>query len=136
MLAACEPRASSGRIHIRDVLPGVVETISQSSEQHTAVTGLSTGLIELDNITTGLQPGDLIVIAARPGMGKSALGANIALHAALAPEQRHVTFFSLEMSKEQLVRRMACGEAHVSLGKASRGKLSPIELQHLDEKAQ
>lgn len=83
------------------------------------VTGLSTGFTELDAKTAGLQPTDLIVIAARPACGKSALAVNIAQHVALT--QAGVALFSLEMSKEQLVFRMVCAQARIDGARARTG---------------
>ena len=100
------------------------------------MTGVPTGFIDLDRITAGLQPSDLVVIAARPSMGKTALALNIAAYAAMeADPQVGVAFFSLEMSKEQLVLRMLCSEARVDGSKARAGYLGERDFPKLAEAA-
>jgi replicative DNA helicase len=96
------------------------------------VTGVPTGFLDLDRITAGLQPSDLVIIAARPSMGKTALALNIAGYAATQADPRvGVAFFSLEMSKEQLVLRMLCSEARVDSAKARNGRLSADDFTKL-----
>ena len=88
-------------------------------ENREMVTGVPSGFIDLDRITAGFQPSDLVIIAARPSMGKTALALNIAAYAAMdADPPVGVAFFSLEMSKEQLVLRMMCSEARVDSARA------------------
>ena len=84
------------------------------------VTGIETGLEDLDNMTSGLQAGELIVIAARPSLGKTALALNIAAHAAIK-NRKVVGMFSLEMSKESLVIRLLCSEARIDSHKLRTG---------------
>jgi len=84
------------------------------------VTGVETGLVDLDNMTSGLQAGELIVIAARPSLGKTALALNIAAHAAIE-KGKVVGMFSLEMSKESLVIRLLCSEARIDSHKLRTG---------------
>ncbi|MCX6998000.1 MAG: replicative DNA helicase [Kiritimatiellaeota bacterium] len=89
------------------------------------ITGLATGFADVDRLTQGLQPGDLVILAARPSMGKTSLGLNIAENVALMRDAKHaVAVFSLEMSAEQLVRRMICSRARVSMFKLSGGYVS------------
>ncbi len=83
--------------------------------QASALTGLSSGFIDLDRLTAGLQPSDLIVIAARPSMGKTALALNVAMHVATLPGNPGVAFFSLEMGADQLGLRLLCSEARVDV---------------------
>ena len=87
------------------------------------VTGVPTGFVDLDKLTAGLQPSDLIIVAGRPSMGKTAFCLNIAEYAALRADCG-VAVFSLEMSKEQLVLRMLCSEARVDLAKVRTGHLT------------
>lgn len=87
--------------------------------------GVPTGIREFDKITCGLQRGDLIIIAARPSMGKTAWAVNIAAHVS-TKLRRTVAFFSLEMGKEQLIDRMVCGEANVNLQQQRAGMLSDL----------
>lgn len=88
----------------------LAETLTQKKQ---LVTGLPTGFIDLDTLTSGLQPSDLIIVAGRPSMGKTSLAIDIALHAG-GEKKIPIAFFSMEMSKEQLVQRMLCSEAHVN----------------------
>ena len=97
-------RDSSGFVPIRQIVINAIEKIEYASHIKGNVTGLSTGFTDLDNRTAGFQNSDLILIAARPSMGKTALVLNIAQHLALK-ENRCVAIFSLEMSKEQLTNR-------------------------------
>jgi replicative DNA helicase len=94
------------------------------------VTGLSTGFRELDYVTAGLQKSDLVIIAARPSMGKTSLCLNIGEHVALR-EGKTVAIFSLEMSKEQLVQRMICSQAEVNAHRLRLGMLPDTAWQRL-----
>src|SRR5208337_5361910 len=92
-------------------------------EKKQAVTGVPTGFTELDKITSGLQPSDLIIVAGRPSMGKTAFCLNIAAHASIE-KQKTVAFFSLEMSKEALGLRLLGSEARVDAHRLRTGHLS------------
>ncbi len=108
---------------IGEVLREHIGTLEKLQDpKHGLVTGLSTGFKELDKRTTGMHPSELIVIAGRPGMGKSAFAAAIARHVALE-EGKAVGLFSLEMSKEQLVERLLCSEARINLLRLRGGHL-------------
>ena len=96
------------------------------------LTGVPTGYTDLDSMTSGLQKSDLIIIAARPPQGKTALGLNIAAHAAIR-EGKTVAIFSLEMSKEQLVMRLFASEARVNMQNVNHGTPSSQELLKLAE---
>jgi replicative DNA helicase len=107
---------------LRDLLTENMETVEKLYEQGENVTGLPTGFADLDNITAGLQSSNLVIIAARPAMGKSALALTIAQNVAV--DQRiPVVIFSLEMSKHELVQRLMCSEARVDSSRLRRGKL-------------
>ncbi|HXQ21251.1 MAG TPA: replicative DNA helicase, partial [Candidatus Acidoferrales bacterium] len=97
---------------IRDIMVDSMKAIEQLYERKELVTGVPTGFLDFDRMTAGLQPSDLVVVAGRPSMGKTAFALNIAQYAALNA-QLGVAVFSLEMSKEQLVLRMLCSEARV-----------------------
>ncbi len=113
-----------------------LKLIERLYENKELVTGVPTGFTDLDRLTAGLQPSDLIIIAARPSMGKTALALNICAHAALDADPKvGVAFFSLEMSKEQLVLRMLCSEARVDSSKARAGFLSGRDFPKLAEAA-
>jgi replicative DNA helicase len=94
------------------------------------ITGVTSGFNDLDNLTAGFQDSDLIIIAARPSMGKTALALNIAFNAAYKP-QKHVAFFSLEMSREQLVRRLLSSAGKVDASNLRRAFLSTMEWANL-----
>lgn len=107
--------------HISDVVVSSMKAIDQLYQTKDMVTGVPTGFLDLDRMTAGLQPSDLIVVAGRPSMGKTAFALNIAQHAALDAGYG-VAIFSLEMSKEQLVMRMLCSEARVDQQRVRAGR--------------
>ncbi len=108
---------------IKDVVKTSFETIEKLYERKELITGVPTGFKQFDKITAGLQPSDLIIIAGRPSMGKTAFALNVAQHAA-AEGNTPVAIFSLEMSKEQLALRMLCSQAEVDASKLRSGFLS------------
>ncbi len=110
-------------VALKDIVKSSFETIERLYERKEMVTGLPTGFVDIDKMTSGFQPSDLIIVAGRPSMGKTALCLNIASHAAL-DRQKSVAIFSLEMSKEQLVLRMLCSEARVDAHKLRTGFLA------------
>jgi replicative DNA helicase len=113
-----------------------LKIIERLYENREMVTGVPTGFLDLDRITAGFQASDLIIIAARPSMGKTALALNIAAYAALEAQPKvGVAFFSLEMSKEQLVLRMLCSEARVDSSKARTGFLRAEDFPKLAQAA-
>jgi replicative DNA helicase len=116
-------KISQGFEGLKSVLKESFLTIEKLFERKEKVTGVPTGFVEFDQKTAGLQPGELIVIAGRPSMGKTALAINIAQYAGVQAELR-VAIFSLEMSKEQLVLRMLCSEARVNAQNVRTGYLS------------
>ncbi len=131
IFALAERRAAEGFSHIQPVAEKVLAKVEEYSRREShALTGLATGFRELDEMTSGLQPSDLIIIAARPSMGKTALCLTIAQNAAI-DEKAVVGFFSLEMSKEQLVMRMMASEAKVDAARFRRGILSRDEWERL-----
>ena len=107
---------------IKDVLIDSFAKLEELYNQKSKITGVPTGFIDLDNKTAGLHGSDLILIAARPAMGKTAFALNIAAHAAIR-ENIPVAVFNLEMSKDQLVNRILCMEAMVDSNKVMTGKL-------------
>lgn len=117
-------------IPLREIIKSSIEAIDGLYQRKQNVTGISTGFRDLDIKTAGFQPSDLIVLAARPSMGKSALALCIAEHAAVV-ERAPVAFFSLEMSKEQLVQRMLCSHARVDAHKVRTGFLSQADWPKL-----
>lgn len=117
-------------------LPELVQAFFQKLEELDGkpLTGLSTGFFELDDITCGFQPGELIIIAGRPSMGKTAFGLNVAEHAALQTGVP-VLFFSLEMSQQQLAQRVLCSRSRVDSQKLRRGRHSREDMDRLKEAA-
>ena len=112
--------------HIGTVLVNVMDRLDELSQSDDAYPGLSTGLKDLDKKINGLNKSDLMLIAARPGMGKTSIALNIAL-AVSKKYDKTVAFFSLEMSREQLAMRLLANESFVDLGKLITGKLSEDE---------
>ncbi len=107
---------------IKSIIFDAFNKIEQLYASKGSITGLSTGFKDLDRLTSGLQPSDLILIAARPSMGKTAFVLNIAQHIGIK-EKKAVAFFSLEMSKEQLVQRMLCAESTIDSQRLRIGEL-------------
>jgi replicative DNA helicase len=107
-----------------------LDRISAASSQNSAITGLATGFRDLDFKTSGFQPSDLILVAARPSMGKTAFVLNIAAYMAFR-EHRRVAIFSLEMSKEQLVNRLLAQESNVDASRLRNGRLKDSEWENL-----
>jgi replicative DNA helicase len=115
---------------LKDVIKEDIATVQSRYERKEAVTGITTGYNRLDGLTSGLQRSELIIIAGRPSMGKTAFALNMAEHAALKAGAA-VAFFSLEMSKEQLGLRLLCSQAKVEGDKLRSGFLSPREWERL-----
>jgi replicative DNA helicase len=121
---------------VRDLVMENVKTIERLFQKKQAVTGLPTGFVELDKLTSGLQPSDLIIVAGRPSMGKTAFCLNIAQYVALTDGgSAPVGIFSMEMSKEQLVMRLLSSESEVEFSKLRSGALSSAEWPKLAQAA-
>jgi replicative DNA helicase len=119
---------------VRQLMEVTLEVLDKMKMSSSGVTGLSTGFVDLDRMLTGLHPGELIILAARPGVGKTALGMNLAMHAAMK-EGRAVGIFSLEMPSEQLLMRLLAAEARVDMKKLRGGRLSPHDEERFQEHA-
>lgn len=119
-------RVEGSYIHIKDIIKDGIELIESLYHKKSHVTGIPTGFKNLDIKTAGLQKGDLIIVAARPSMGKSAFAVSITEHVAVE-EKIPVAFFSVEMSKEQLMQRFLCSQAKVDIHKLRTGFLAPSE---------
>lgn len=117
-----QKRNQEGPEDIKTVLIESLSKIEKMSESKGGLTGVTTGFIDLDNKTSGLQKSDLVLVAARPAMGKTAFTLNVAINAALKGGAS-VGIFSLEMSKDQLVQRMLSAEAHIELQKIIHGNI-------------
>ena len=121
-------------VPIRQVVMNAMHKIDAASKNEGAVTGVPTGFIDLDYRTAGMQPSDLVLIAARPSMGKTAFALNIAQNVAFR-QNKAVAIFSLEMSKEQLVNRMFSLESNVDAQKLRTGQLEDLDWERLIESA-
>lgn len=130
ILEIASNRKTSDFTPIKQIVIDTFSKIEGLYESKGGLTGLSTGFKDLDKLTAGLQPSDLILVAARPSMGKTAFTLNIASHVAIK-ENKPVAFFSLEMSKEQLMQRMLCAEGLVESQRLRVGDLDEQDWQKL-----
>lgn len=117
-----QKKNTKGSLHIKDILVDSFTKLEELYNNKNSITGVPTGFLELDKKTSGLQKGNLIFIAARPGMGKSSLALNIAQNAAIK-NKIPVAIFSLEMTKEELTNRILCAEAMVDSSKIKNGTI-------------
>lgn len=120
----------TGFVWIKEILWPTFERIEQLQEAAGGVSGLPTGYEDVDRMTTGLQPGDLVIVAGRPSMGKTSWALNVSQWVALN-QGTPVAIFSLEMSKEQLAQRFLCAEGRVDAQRLRRGSLSPEDHRRL-----
>lgn len=127
-------KAEPTSIPIKEIIKDSIEAIDGLYQRKENVTGIATGFHEFDILTAGLQPSELIIVAGRPSMGKSALAACIAEHAGIV-EKVPSLIFSLEMAKEQLVQRMLCSHARVDYHKVRTGFLSQSDWPKLTNAA-
>jgi len=130
IFALADERTRQGFIHVKPVADQVLEKIQELGGRGVVLTGLTTGFNDIDEMTSGLQPSDLIIVAARPSMGKTALCLTLAQNAAIKADAV-VGVFSLEMSKEALVMRMLCSEGRVDAHKFRSGHLNRDEWARL-----
>jgi replicative DNA helicase len=135
ILSIAEDRIKQGFVHIGEVAGKQLELIEEIAGREQLITGIATGFHDIDYMTSGLQRGDLIIIAARPSMGKTALAVGIAQNAALRLQHHGqkavVGIFSLEMSKEQLVQRLLCSQARVDAHRLRTGMLNKDDWRRL-----
>ena len=118
-------RGRVGAVAVRMLLPGVIDQIDEWHSNPDQLRGLATGFSDFDKLTGGLRPGDLIIVAGRPSMGKSTLAVNMAEYAAVHPEIRaSVAIFSMEMPSEQVVTRMLASIGSVPLSSIRSGRIS------------
>src|SRR6266700_4098417 len=130
IFAVGEDRFKGQMLSMKDHAMQAIETIEKLYERKGSITGISTGFVEFDRMTSGLHPSEMVVIAARPSMGKTALVMNIADHVAVQ-ENLPVGVFSLEMSSQQLVQRMLCSRARVNLQRVRDGFLGERDFLSL-----
>jgi replicative DNA helicase len=115
---------------MREIVKESFRTIDQLSQSKDVVTGLATGFVDIDEMTSGLQKGDLVIVAGRPAMGKTSFCLNIAQHVSMRVGET-VGLFSLEMSKEQLALRLLCADARIDAHKLRTGKLNEKDWARL-----
>src|SRR4029079_7537523 len=125
-----QQRTSEGFSRIKELLWPTMERIEAIHAGGGDITGVASGFNDLDEMTSGFQPADLIIVAARPSMGKTAFTLNIAQHAAIE-KQTKVAFFSLEMSKDSLVQRMLTSEARIDAQRLRKGMLRDDDFPRL-----
>lgn len=130
ILEVSEKRNSNGFQSIADVLNRTIENIDQLAQNNEEITGLPTGYAALDKMTAGLQKEELIILAARPAVGKTAFALNIAQNVGTKTD-RSVAIFSLEMGAESLVNRMLCAEGSIEASHLRNGQLSEEEWRNL-----
>jgi replicative DNA helicase len=130
IFALADERTRQGFAHVKPVADQLLEKVQEMAGRSAMLTGLTTGFTELDTMTSGLQPSDLIIVAARPSMGKTSLCLTLAQNAAVQAGAV-VGVFSLEMSKESLVMRMLCSEGRVDAHRFRSGFLSRDEWARL-----
>ena len=128
-------RSVGGLIPIAQVVQNVFDELSAAADSGNAIPGIPTGLADLDRVTLGLNKSELILIAARPGMGKTSIALNMALHAALN-EHQTVAIFSLEMSREQLVTRLLSRAALIPSQNLLTGQLTDQQWREISNAAQ
>jgi len=125
-----QARTKEGFTRIKELLWPTMERIEALQHGGKTITGVASGFSDLDDMTSGFQPADLVIVAARPSMGKTAFVLNIAQHAAIV-DQVPVAFFSLEMSKESLVQRMLTAEARIDAQRLRKGMLRDDDFPRL-----
>jgi replicative DNA helicase len=130
IFAVGEDRFKGQMLSMKDQVMEAIDAIEKLYERKGGITGISTGFIEFDRMTSGLHPSEMIVIAARPSMGKTALAMNIVEHVAIS-QGLAVGVFSLEMSSQQLVQRLLCSRARVNLQKVRDGFLAERDFPSL-----
>ena len=134
VLRVSEDRVESTTIGIKDLVHSAINTIEQYHQRQGMLTGVGTGFPDLDKMTTGLHEGEMVIIAARPSMGKTSLAMNIAEHVALE-QKLPVGVFSLEMTAESLVLRMLCSRSRVNLRNIRDGFLAERDFPKLTSSA-
>ena len=130
IFSIAEDRIHTGFVPRSDLVQGSFSTIEQLQKHKGLVTGVPSGFVDLDKLTSGFQPSDLVILAARPSMGKTSLVLNMAQHIGTKTD-RAVGFFSLEMSKEQLLMRMLTTQARIDAHKLRGGFLSERDYEQI-----
>lgn len=134
ILKVGENKVASGLIGTMDIVKSSIEKIEDLYKRKADVTGVPTGLTDLDKMTSGLHGGELIIIAARPSMGKTAFSLNLATHMALRAKKT-VAYFSVEMAKESVMMRLLAGESKISMGEIRTGRIQDASWPKLIQAA-
>lgn len=124
-------REQVGLLSVKQVLPFTLDELEKRKTAGGKITGVSSGFTDLDRVTSGWQKSDLIILAARPGMGKTALALNWGLNAVKAHPNAHVAIFTLEMSKEQLVERLLSAEGKIDSTRLRSGDLGEDDMDRV-----
>lgn len=132
IFSIAEGRIHGGFVPLAELAEASFGTIEKLQSEQSAITGVPTGFADIDEMTAGLQPADLVIVAARPSMGKTAFALNIAAHVGIGGE-RTVGVFSLEMSKEQLFLRMLTSAAQIDSHRLRTGLLTGDDYTHLSD---
>ncbi len=127
-----DSKLRAGFVSLKDILIKTMHRIESLRERRVEITGIGTGYIKLDELTSGFQRGDFIIVAGRPAMGKTALALNIAVNAA-KDYGVPVGIFSIEMTKEAVVERMICSEARINMQSLRKGRLRGEDFTRLAE---
>lgn len=134
ILKVGEQKTSNGLIGSMDIVKSSIEKIEDLYKRKADVTGVPTGFTELDRMTSGLHGGELIIVAARPSMGKTAFSLNLATHMALRAKKT-VAYFSVEMGKESVMMRLLAAEAKISMGEIRNGRIQDASWPKLIQAA-
>jgi replicative DNA helicase len=134
IFAISEQRIRTGFLSMKDIVKSSFKTIESLYEKKEHITGVASGFADIDELTSGFQPSDLVIVAGRPSMGKTAFALNIAQQTSLK-EKKTVAIFSLEMAKEQLVMRMLCSEARIDAHRLRSGFLGTTDWPKLSTAA-
>ncbi|MCQ2957440.1 MAG: replicative DNA helicase, partial [Candidatus Gastranaerophilales bacterium] len=132
IFSIAQKRTKADLVHIKEIVANAYEQIDERYRNSGELSGLSTGFYDLDEITSGLQKSDLIILAARPSVGKTAFALNIAQNIGVN-SKKPVLIFSLEMKKDQLVQRMLCSQAEIDMGRLKSGRMQDSDWIKLSE---
>ena len=132
IFSIADDRIHKGFVPLNDMVPSTMATIEKLQETEGLISGVPTGFVDVDNLSSGFQPGELIIVAARPSMGKTAFALNVAQHVGTKTD-RKVGFFSLEMATTQLFLRMLTAEANLDSQRIRGGSLSGEEFSRISK---
>jgi len=131
IFSLAEKKLNSNAQSIGSLIPQTIDAMDRLYRNKNVLSGVTTGFKDFNEITSGFQPSDLIIIAGRPGMGKTAFALNVALNAAYSDDNKSVAFFTLEMSSQQLVQRLLSATAQIESAKIRSGQFTQSDWQKL-----